>query len=231
METIVSIAEADAALWKIAPPNADAAQRLASAVGVSAFVGQLLLNRGVKDAEAARLFLDPCLSDLSDSRHLPDVDKAVDRLVLALERKEKIFLHGDYDTDGVTSAALCLRALTALGADVTGFVPRRTEGYDLQNYGVDRAKAMGATLILTADCGSCALEPIAYANSLGIEVIVTDHHRPGPELPQAVAIVNPYREDVAKPPFRDLCGAGGGFQGNGRFGGAGYAAAPRRLPR
>jgi single-stranded-DNA-specific exonuclease len=205
--------EAGSALWKIATPDPGASRTLAEALGVSPLVGQLLLNRGVSDPEAARLFLDPQMSDLSDPHRLPDVGKAVDRLALALDRKERIFVHGDYDVDGVTSAALCLRALAALGADIVGYVPKRTEGYDLQKGGVDRAKEAGATLILTADCGSCAIEPVAYANSLGIDVIVTDHHRPGAVLPDAVAVVNPYREEVAEPPpFQALCGAGVAFK-------------------
>ena len=135
------------------------------------------------------------------------MEKAIGRVGKAMDDGEKIFLHGDYDADGVTSAALVFRALTSLGANVHGHVPKRSDGYDLQKAGVDKAKALGASLILTADCGSCAVEAVAYAKSLGIEVVVTDHHLPGPILPDAVAIVNPHRQDSA-PPFRDLCGAG-----------------------
>jgi single-stranded-DNA-specific exonuclease len=188
-----------------------AADELSAALNLSPLVSRLLVNRGVADPEEARCFLDPQLEYLYDPYTLPDMEKAVTRLTQAIEKREKIFLHGDYDADGVTSAALCLRALTVLGADVTGYVPKRTEGYDLQKGGVDRAHAIGATLILTADCGSCAVEPIKYAQSLGIDVVVTDHHRPGPELPPTVALVNPYREGY-DPPFRELCGAGVAFK-------------------
>jgi single-stranded-DNA-specific exonuclease len=198
-------------VWQFAEPNADAAESLSAALGVPSLVAGVLLNRGVSDIEEARLFLDPRLAGLHDPFLLPDVDRAVERLACAIERKEKIFLHGDYDVDGVTSAALFLRALTSLGADIVGFVPRRSDGYDLQKSGVDRAQSVGATLILTADCGSCAIEPIAYANSLGMEVIVTDHHRPGPTLPDAYALVNPYRPDW-EVPFQPLCGAGVAFK-------------------
>jgi single-stranded-DNA-specific exonuclease len=198
-------------VWKFAESDPGAAENLSAALGVPSLVAHVLCNRGVRDVEEARLFLDPRLAALHDPFLLPDVDKAVDRLARAIERKEKIFLHGDYDVDGVTSAALFLRALTTLGADVTGFVPRRSDGYDLQRSGVDRAKSVGATLILTADCGSCAIEPIAYANSLGMEVVVTDHHRPGPTLPDAYALVNPYRQGW-EVPFQPLCGAGVAFK-------------------
>ena len=200
--------------WNIAPANpVEAAASLAAATGVSLVTAQILMNRGIADADAAHRFLEPCLDDLFDPTTLPDVERAVDRLQQALEKNEKIFLHGDYDADGVTSTALCLRALTALGANITGYVPSRSDGYDLQTAGVDRAVGMGATLILTADCGSCAVEPIAYAKSLGIDTIVTDHHRPGPILPDAVAIVNPYREDAGESVlFRELCGAGVAFK-------------------
>jgi single-stranded-DNA-specific exonuclease len=208
------VAEAEFAVtWNFAPQDSGAAAELAAALRLSPITAQLLLNRGIADGESARRYLCPELADLYDPSGLPDIDRAVERLAQAIERKERIFLHGDYDVDGVTSAALCLRALTGLGANIVGFVPRRSDGYDLQVSGVDRAKAQGATLILTADCGSCALAAIDYANSLGMEVIVTDHHRPGPELPKAVAVVNPYRADVGESlGFRDLCGAGVAFK-------------------
>jgi single-stranded-DNA-specific exonuclease len=197
-----------AAVWKIAEPDTSAAAELAAALELHPLVGQLLVNRGVRTPEEAAVFLRPDLNALHDPYTLPDTEKAVDRLARAIENKEKIFLHGDYDVDGVTSAALCLRALTTLGAEVYGFVPRRADGYDLQKYGVDKAKEWGASLILTADCGSCALEPIAYAKELGMDVVVTDHHRPGESLPDCCAIVNPYREDHPEPPFRELAGSG-----------------------
>lgn len=188
-----------------------AADGLAAELHLPPLLARLLLQRGYCDPEEARLFLEPRLNGLHDPFALPDVDKAVDRLIRALENKEKIFVHGDYDVDGVSSTALYIRALTALGANVEGFVPRRSSGYDLRRYGVDLAREKGANLILTSDCGSCALDAIEYARTLGLDVIVSDHHRPGPVLPPAVAIVNPYREDCTVP-FRELCGAGVAFK-------------------
>ncbi len=198
-------------LWRVTEADSALVASLAQALGLPPIIARLLVNRRLSEPDAARRFLDPSLDDLFDPQCLPDVDRAVDRLALALERGERIFLHGDYDADGVTSAALCLRALTALGADVIGYVPRRADGYDLQIPGVERAKAAGASLILTADCGVCAIEAVAHARTLGLDVVITDHHRPGPTLPDAVAVVNPYRDDCCAP-FKHLCGAGVAFK-------------------
>jgi single-stranded-DNA-specific exonuclease len=197
--------------WHLATPDTSQVQRLAAELRVEPLIARLLINRGITEAGQAERYLTPRLDDLDDPHTLPDVDKAVERLARAIETQELIFVHGDYDADGVTSAALCLRALSGLGANVVGFVPRRTDGYDFQPYGAKKAKELGAGLIMTADCGVCALEAVACANSLGIDVIVTDHHRPGPTLPAACAVVNPYRDD-ATVAFRDLCGAGVAFK-------------------
>ena len=199
-------------VWQIAPPRPADAADLAAATGLSALTAQLLLNRKVGTPGDVSRFLCPALADLHDPHTLPDMEKAVDRLARAIETHERIFLHGDYDADGVTSAALCVRALSSLGGDVVGYVPKRSDGYDLQIAGVDRAVREGATVIMTADCGSCALLPVAYAREKGIDVIVTDHHRPGPVLPDAVAVVNPYREDATAVLFQELCGAGVAFK-------------------
>lgn len=197
--------------WRVATPDPDQVAALARALDVPSLVAHLLVNRGVCEPEAAARFLSPSLDDLHDPGCLPDVDKAVDRLAHALATRERIFVHGDYDVDGVTAAALCLRALQALGADVVGYVPKRTDGYDLQTAGVERARAAGAGLILTADCGVGAVEAVAHAHAHGIDVVVTDHHRPGAVLPAAVAIVNPHREGC-QAPFKQLCGAGVAFK-------------------
>jgi len=197
--------------WHIATPDTALAAQLAQTLEISPLLARLLVNRGIASPEAAECYLWPQLESLYDPFLLPDVDKAVARLIQAIETGERIFVHGDYDADGVTSAALCLRALAGLGADVVGFVPRRSDGYDFQPYGAEKAKEAGAGLILTADCGVQAHEAVHRARELGIEVIITDHHRPGPQLPPAIAVVNPYREE-AQVPFRDLCGAGVAFK-------------------
>ncbi|MBC8139259.1 MAG: single-stranded-DNA-specific exonuclease RecJ [Fibrella sp.] len=188
---------APTAKWQVATPDPAAVDRLVATLDLSPITAALLVNRGVTTPDAAHSFFSPDLADLSDPYRFPDMEAAVDRLAFAVENKERIFVHGDYDADGVTSAALCVRALQSLGGDVTGYVPRRSDGYDLQKPGVDKAKSREAKLILTADCGVQAVEPVAYAKELGIDVVVTDHHRPGKTLPDACAIVNPYRDDPA----------------------------------
>lgn len=195
-------------IWHLKEPNSAAAESLSRAVGISPLTAQVLLHRQVTTPEDAEVFLDPDPSRLADPYILPDMDKAVDRLCQAIKNKEPIFLHGDFDADGVTSTAICWRALSILNANVAGtYIPQRSDSHDLQQKGVDAAKVVGASLILTADCGTNAGWAIEYARSLGIEVIVTDHHHPETELPNAVAIVNPYRED-AQLKFREYCGAG-----------------------
>ncbi|MBC8142628.1 MAG: single-stranded-DNA-specific exonuclease RecJ [Armatimonadetes bacterium] len=190
--------------WQIATPDQAAVDALVRALDLSPITATLLINRGVRTPEDARAFLSPDVANLSDPYRLPGMEPAVDRIASAVQNKEKIFVHGDYDADGVTAAALCVRALESLGAEVVGYVPRRSDGYDLQATGVQRAKDAGASLIMTADCGVQAVESVALAKSLGIDVVVTDHHRPGKTLPDACAIVNPYRDDDA---VRDVADA------------------------
>jgi single-stranded-DNA-specific exonuclease len=198
--------------WQVAEPDEAAVAALAKALGVPPLVAALLVNRGIEGEDAARRYLNPSLADLSDPFALPDCDKAVERLARAIADGERIFVHGDYDADGVTSAAICVRALAGLGADVVGFVPKRSDGYDFQPYGAEKAKEAGASVILTADCGVTAVAATERANALGLDVVITDHHRPGKTLPPAVAVVDPYREDVPAPPFQPLCGAGVAFK-------------------
>lgn len=199
-------------LWEMTECDEDAAARLAADVGVSPIVGRLLVNRGVTTADAARDFLNPSLATLHDPFLLPDMEPAVERLAHAVQAREKIFVHGDYDVDGITAAALLVRTLRALGATVGCRLPHRTrEGYDIKTATVERAAAAGARLIVTCDCGVNATEAVARAGELGIDVIVTDHHQPGPELPSALAVINPKRPDVAYP-FRDLAGVGVAFK-------------------
>ena len=185
------------AVWRIAAPNDTQVQALVRALDLSPITAALLVNRGVTTPDAARAFFNPTIDTLSDPYRFPDMEAAVDRLAHAVEKGETIFVHGDYDVDGVTSAALAVRALTGLGAKVVGFVPSRADGYDLQKGGVDKAKAAGATLLFTADCAIKAVEAVAYASEQGIDVVVTDHHRPGATIPAACAVVNPYRTDAA----------------------------------
>ena len=179
---------------------------------VHPLTARLLCNRGLTDPAEAEAFLRPALSQLLDPMGLPDMDRAAHRIKDALDSKETIFIYGDYDVDGVTSTAVYVRALTALGAKLEYRVPhRKRDGYDLKPGSIDYAHERGATLVITSDCGIQAREAIEHANSLGMTVIVTDHHEPGETLPPAYAIVNPHRHDSTYK-FPMLAGVGVAFK-------------------
>lgn len=198
--------------WIVAGYEESKAEALAKELDLSQMVAQLLVARGVNSAEEAHQFLHPSLDDLHDPFLLPDADLAVKRILRAVESHERVMVHGDYDVDGVASAALLVRSLKALGVDVIHRLPhRQTEGYDIKPAAVDEAKAAGATLIVTSDCGVTALATAARAKELGVDLVVTDHHEPGPELPQALAVVNPKRTD-SRYPFPELAGVGVAFK-------------------
>ncbi|MFQ5889067.1 MAG: single-stranded-DNA-specific exonuclease RecJ [Gemmatimonadota bacterium] len=173
---------------------------------------RILVRRGLRDIDAVRSHLRPRLTSLHPAERLPDVAAAVWRIESALAAGEKILVHGDYDADGMCAAGLLARGLAGLGADVEAFVPHRArDGYDLSEPGLGRAEEIGATLIVTADCGIVAHDAIARAAAAGRDVVVTDHHRPGERLPDAVAVVNPNRRD-GDYPFRGLAGVGVAFK-------------------
>ena len=192
--------------WTVSDPNSALVTALRNQFNLDLVIAMVLVNRGIT-LETAEAFLNPSLSRLTPHTTLPGIADATARIQKAIDAGEQIMVHGDYDCDGVTSAALAVRALQGVGAKVSGFVPRRSDGYDLQRYGVDEAAKLGASLIITTDCGVGAVEPVAYAKALGIDVVVTDHHRPGKVLPDAVAVVNPYISESTVG-FAHICGAG-----------------------
>jgi len=196
----------------VAPEDREAAARLQKALGCTPLAARLLVNRGLTTAEAADSFLNPSVTHLSDPFLLPDAEAAAERIKQALHRKERIFVHGDYDGDGVTSAALWTRLLEKLGADVRVHVPHRhRDGYDMRSKFVAQAKEEGAQLIVTTDCGIKRCDEVDEARAAGIDVLITDHHEPGDMLPRAVAVVNPHRKD-SRYPFPDLAGVGVAFR-------------------
>lgn len=177
-------------------------------LGIPAVVAAVLIRRGFGEIADAERFLNPRLEDLGDPHLLPDYEEAEKQILGARERGEKIFIHGDYDADGVTSAALFTRFLEAIKCDVQVHVPHRMkEGYGIHLSAVAKAKEAGAKLFLTCDCGISAHEQVAAAREAGMRVVVTDHHSIGSTLPEAEAVVNPHRADSLYP-FRELCGAG-----------------------
>ena len=194
--------------WELQGCDDVAAGVLAAELGVAPVVARLLCQRGLADVEAASRFLNPRLEHLHDPGLLADMDVAVERILGAVARRERIAIHGDYDVDGVTSTVILRRALELLGADVLHFIPERLkDGYGLQPAAVDRLQALGVALIVSVDCGIRGAEAARRARELGVDLIVTDHHEPDTELPPALAIINPKRRDCTYPD-KSLAGVG-----------------------
>jgi single-stranded-DNA-specific exonuclease len=183
-------------------------EEIAKALNLPLFIVSILFNRGYTTLKSINDFLNPSLAQLHQPKLLPDLEKAVSRIIKAIESKEQILIYGDYDVDGVTSTALLLRALRTLGASVSFYIPnRQREGYGLSETGILYAKSKGFNLIVTVDCGTTDFVEIDLANKSGIDVIVCDHHETKEILPDAYAIVNPKRTDSSYP-FSDLSGVG-----------------------
>ena len=194
------------------PADAAAVSQLAAALHLPEIVCRLLVARGHATPDAAKLFLRPRLDQLHDPLAMRGLPDAVERIVRAIRAGETIFVHGDYDVDGICSTTLLTRALRGMGATVVPFIPRRLEdGYDLTMAGVDAARRAGARLVVTCDCGTSAREPIAALCASGIDVIVTDHHLPGGALPACLAVLNP-RQPGCEYPDKDLAAAGVAFK-------------------
>ena len=156
-------------------------------------VGHLLWRRGVRGAEEAREFLDVAESLFEDPETLPDIEKAVRRLEQARDHGETVAVYGDFDADGVTGTALLVKALRRYGLNVLHYIPHRvSEGHGLNHGAIDQLRERGASLIVTVDCGVTDIEEVAYARSLGMDAVITDHHLTAARLPDASAIINPY---------------------------------------
>ena len=190
----------------------DIVRQLSSELGVDPVLAELLVQRGVHSFEQARAFFRPNLNDLHDPFLMQDMDKAVARLHDAIESREKILVYGDYDVDGTTAVSLVYSFLRRLTSQVDFYIPERyDEGYGVSYKGLDWAAENGFGLIITLDCGIKANEKVDYAKGKGIDVIICDHHLPENELPAAVAVLDPKREDCHYP-FDDLSGCGVGFK-------------------
>lgn len=193
--------------------NKEEIDSLAKELGIPTLLSQILLNRGICCFDEARVFFRPDLEQLHDPFSMKDMDKAVERLYQALQSGEKILVFGDYDVDGVCGCSLLYLVLSSLvGPKISYYIPDRiSEGYGLSKKGIDEALKQGVSLIVTVDCGVTAIEEIRYAKDHGIEVIVCDHHEPGEEFPDAVAVLDPKRPDCDYP-FKELAGVGVGFK-------------------
>ena len=196
-----------------APPGEEAeGRRLAEELGMHPVFGRMLRERCIYTAAAARRFFRPQLTDLHDPFLMNDMQVAVERLNLAIARKERIMVYGDYDVDGVTSVALVYRFISRYYSNIDYYIPDRyEEGYGVSKRGIDYAAETGVRLIIVLDCGIKAVEEITYAKECGIDFIICDHHVPDEILPPAVAILNPKRRDNHYP-YTHLSGCGVGFK-------------------
>lgn len=198
--------------WRCADISDVLAAQLAQEAGISLLLAKLLMVRGIDDKAKVDHFLKDSLDELLDPYRLAGMKEAAARIQEALKRQEKIWIYGDYDADGVSSTSLMIYLMRELGADYDYYIPHRAlEGYGLNNGAIDQAKADGVKLIITVDTGISAVEQIAYAHALGIDVVVTDHHEPPEVLPKAVALVNP-KLPYCSYPFKGLAGVGVAFK-------------------
>jgi single-stranded-DNA-specific exonuclease len=199
--------------WSLRQNDLGAVETLMRTQRISRVAAALLAARGITDPKAASAHLEPRLGALHDPSLLPGMKAATQRIAAAVERGETILVHGDYDVDGVTGTALLMRLLELVGARARWHIPNRfTDGYSFGPHSIEKARATGATLVISVDNGTSAGETIAALRALGVDTIVTDHHEPPPgELPPAVAIVNPKLPGHAYP-FRELCGGAVAFK-------------------
>ena len=200
--------------WQIAKSDKALSRSIAGRYGIDGFAAHLLSSRGFCSDDEIKdmLGIDEDFAEFIDPFAIIDMEKAVTRIRRAIDSDERIAVYGDYDVDGITSTALLYSYLESAGANVIYYIPdRETEGYGLHCGSIDRLHAQGVSLIVTVDNGISAVCEVAYATSLGIEVVITDHHQEGDELPDAVAVVNPHRKDAVCP-FREYAGVGVAFK-------------------
>ena len=199
--------------WVLIPKgNSETIQKLSEELSIHPILAQLLVQRGINTFEEAKNFFRPSLSDLHDPFLMKDMDKAVERISNAILNKQKILVYGDYDVDGTTAVSLVYTFLHNQYVNVSYYIPDRyKEGYGISIQGIDYAKENNYDLIIALDCGIKSIDKIDYANALGIDFIICDHHRPGSTLPAAVAVLDPKRTDCDYP-YKELSGCGVGFK-------------------
>ncbi len=194
--------------WECYEVDENKVENLARKYSLSKLLARILINRNIIEDEKLNIFLNPTRKDFYNPFLMPDMEKAVDRIINAINTHEKIMIFGDYDVDGITSITVLKKFLLDRGACVSQYIPNRLhEGYGLNKEAIKRIVEEQYTLMITVDCGISGIEEVDYANSLGIETIVTDHHEPGDTLPNALAVVDAKRKDN-KYPFNQLAGVG-----------------------
>lgn len=194
--------------WQIYETNTEEVKRIKSKYQLNELLATILVNRNIIKEDDIKLFLNPTRDDFYDPFLITDMEKAIEKIVKAIQEKQKVTIYGDYDVDGITSITVLKSFLKDIGLETSSYIPNRLdEGYGLNKDAIDTIKQSGCDLMITVDCGISAIDEIEYANSLGIETIVTDHHEPGNELPKAYAVIDNKRKD-SKYPFRELAGVG-----------------------
>jgi single-stranded-DNA-specific exonuclease len=199
--------------WTIKPkPDSEKVNHLAQALNIEKSVASLLIQRGIETFDQAKLFFRPSLQDLHNPYLMKDMDKAVGRIEKAIKNNENILVFGDYDVDGTTAVSLVSSYLKTYYPNVATYIPDRyDEGYGISFKGIDFADDNGFSLIIALDCGIKSIDHVAYANERNIDFIICDHHRPGHILPNAIAVLDPKRDDCNYP-YDELCGCGIGFK-------------------
>ena len=194
--------------WKYQETDEKVVLDIAKKNNISNLLATVLVNRGITNQRDIEIFLNPTRKDFHDPYLIKDMNIAVDRIIKAINNKEKTIIYGDYDVDGITSITVLKKFLKERGLDVEYYIPNRlNEGYGLNKSAIDEISKKEYTLIITVDCGISAVDEIEYANSLGIETIVTDHHEPMEQLPKAIAVIDNKRKD-SEYPFKNLAGVG-----------------------
>ena len=194
--------------WQIYETDENKIQEISQKYNLNKLLSTILANRNIINEKDIKQFLSPTRKDFHDPFLIHDMEKAVERIIKAIEKQEKVTIYGDYDVDGITSITVLKSYLSDRGLEVETYIPNRlNEGYGLNKEAIKKIHNNGCQLMITVDCGISGLEEIEYANSLGIETIVTDHHEPGNDLPKAFAVIDNKRKDSSYP-FRELAGVG-----------------------
>ena len=194
--------------WEYYETDEEKVRSIQEEFGLSRLLATIIANKDMKNKEEIEVFLHPTRKDFHDPYLMPDMEIAVNRIVKAIEQQEKVIIYGDYDVDGITSITVLKKFLADRGLEVDSYIPNRLdEGYGLNKAAIDKIVQEGYQLMITVDCGISGIEEIDYANNLGLEIIVTDHHEPAETLPKALAVVDAKRKDN-KYPFNQLAGVG-----------------------
>ena len=194
--------------WECYQSDEEKVEKISKEFKISKVVATLLVNKGLEENKQIEKFLNPTRNDFYNPYLMPDMEIAVSRIIKAIENKEKIIIYGDYDVDGITSITVLKKFLLERGAIVSEYIPNRLdEGYGLNREAIKKIADENYTLMITVDCGISGIEEVDYANSLGIETIITDHHEQAEVLPKAIAVVDAKRKDNTYP-FNQLAGVG-----------------------